>query len=138
MKTLRLSWTPPTEREDDTPLPEDDIKGYDLWMTVNPDVGYDPIESLMISCVEIQRAAVQARLVDRASLARYQNDNDALMSAATLRKAFRTDVDPILAMARKLDGGAIDPIQAYRAAGYRAKVAAERPHSEKAGSSGIV
>lgn len=97
----------------------------------------DPIESLMISCVEIQRAALQAKLVDRVALAEYQDDNDALMASATLRAAFRTDVSPIMAMARKLDGGAIDPISAYRASGYRQQVTEKRPVNTGSGG-GIV
>ncbi len=97
----------------------------------------DPIESLMISAIEIQRAYVQASLVDREALAGYQDDNDALMASATLRAAFRTDVDPILARARQLDGGAIDPVTTFRTAGYRAKAAASRPKASGAGG-GIV
>ncbi|SDX14689.1 L-rhamnose isomerase / sugar isomerase [Roseicitreum antarcticum] len=87
----------------------------------------DPIESLMISAVEVQRAFVQASLVDRTVLSGYQTDNDALMASATLRAAFRTDVEPILAMARLQAGGAIDPVAAYRASGYREGVADVRP-----------
>ncbi len=97
----------------------------------------DPIESLMISAVEIQRAYVQASLVDRTALAAYQDANDALMASATLRTAFRTDVEPILAKARHETGGAIDPILTYRASGYRASVAAKRPKVTGAGG-GIV
>ena len=87
----------------------------------------DPIESLMLSAVEVQRAYAQALLVDRKALAGYQDGNDALMATQTLKAAFRTDVEPILAMARLKAGGAIDPVAAYRASGYRKKVAAERP-----------
>jgi L-rhamnose isomerase/sugar isomerase len=97
----------------------------------------DPIESLMLSAIEVQRAYAQALLVDRAALAAYQDDNDALMATQTLKVAFRTDVGPILARARLDKGGAIDPVAAYRAAGYRAKVAAERPAAQ-AGGGGIV
>ena len=97
----------------------------------------DPIESLMISCVEIQRAYVQASLVDRVALAGYQDANDALMASATLRAAFRTDVDPILAKARQRSGGAINPVSAYRASGYRADVSQKRPIASGAGG-GIV
>jgi L-rhamnose isomerase / sugar isomerase len=97
----------------------------------------DPIESLMLSAVEVQRAYASALLVDRKALAGFQEANDALMATQTLKVAFRTDVDPILAMARLQSGGAIDPVAAYRASGYRAKVAAERP-AVAAGSSGIV
>lgn len=97
----------------------------------------DPIESLMISVIEIQRAFVLASLVDRVALAGYQDANDALMASATLRAAFRTDVDAILARARTEQGGAIDPIMAYRTSGYRAQVAAKRPKVSGAGG-GIV
>ena len=97
----------------------------------------DPIESLMASAVELVRACVQAHLVDREALARYQETNDALMALQTLKAAFTTDVSPILAMARHRAGGAIDPVAAFRGSGYRRKKAEERP--AKAGRlSGIV
>jgi L-rhamnose isomerase / sugar isomerase len=98
----------------------------------------DPIESLMSSAVEVQRAFVQAALVDRAALAGFQEANDALQSAQALKKAFRTDVSPILAMARLRSGGAIDPVAAYRASGYRESVAVKRPPKAGASGSGIV
>ena len=97
----------------------------------------DPIESLMLSAIEVQRAYAQALLVDREALASYQHSNDALMATQTLKLAFRTDVEPILAMARLQKGGAIDTVAAYRAAGYRAKVASERP-VVVAGGGGLV
>jgi len=98
----------------------------------------DPIESLMSSAVEVQRAFVQAALVDRAALAGFQADNDALQSAQALKKAFRTDVGPILAMARVRAGGAADPVACYRASGYRDHAAEKRPAKAGAGGSGIV
>lgn len=97
----------------------------------------DPIESLMLSAADVQRAYVQALLVDRKGLAAAQSSNDALAATEALRQAYRTDVEPILAMARFDNGGAIDLLGTYRASGYRAKVAAVRPAIE-AGSSGIV
>lgn len=97
----------------------------------------DPLESLMISAIEIQRAYVQASIVERDALAGYQSENDALMASATLRRAFRTDVEPILQMARLEAGAAIDPIMTYRASGYRAEVSKVRPKVSGAGG-GIV
>jgi L-rhamnose isomerase/sugar isomerase len=97
----------------------------------------DPIESLMRSANEIRRAYAMGLLVDRKTLAAYQDGNDALMASETLKTAFRTDVEPILAMARLKDGGAIDPVGTYRAAGYRRKVSVERPAVESGGG-GIV
>ncbi|HBF32605.1 L-rhamnose catabolism isomerase [Rhizobium sp.] len=97
----------------------------------------DPIESLMASANEIRRAYAQALLVDRVALEGYQNDNDALMATETLKLAYRTDVEPILAEARRRAGGAIDPVAAYRASGYRARIGAQRP-AVKGGSGGII
>lgn len=97
----------------------------------------DPIESLIASANEIRRAYAQALLVDRVALEGYQDGNDALMATETLKRAYRTDVEPILAEARRRAGGAIDPVATYRASGYRARVAAERP-AVKGGSGGIV
>jgi L-rhamnose isomerase/sugar isomerase len=97
----------------------------------------DPIESLMVSAMEIERAYVQALLVDRTALEGFQEGNDALMASQCLKAAFRTDVEPILAMARAEKGAAIDPVAAYRRSGYRAQVAAERP-AVAGGSGGIV
>jgi L-rhamnose isomerase / sugar isomerase len=87
----------------------------------------DPIESLMMSAVELQRAYVQARLVDRAALSEAQDKCDAMGALTTLKQAFTTDVAPIIAMARMRAGGAIDPLAVYRASGYRQHKAEERP-----------
>jgi L-rhamnose isomerase / sugar isomerase len=97
----------------------------------------DPIESLMRSANEVRRAYAQALLVDRGALDGFQKDNDALMASEALKDAFRTDVEPILAMARVESGGAADPVAAYRASGYRQKVSAVRPAVSGAGG-GIV
>lgn len=97
----------------------------------------DPIESLISSAGEVQRAFVQASLVDRDALAWYQEKNDALMALETLKVAFRTDVSPIMAMARNRSGGAIDPISLYRKSGYRRKKEKERPALRRGGA-GIV
>jgi L-rhamnose isomerase / sugar isomerase len=87
----------------------------------------DPIESLIVSAIELTRAYVQAHLVDREVLSEAQEKCDPLMALTTLKQAFTTDVSPILAMARERAGGAIDPIGAYRASGYRGRKAEERP-----------
>jgi L-rhamnose isomerase/sugar isomerase len=98
----------------------------------------DPIESLINSAVEVQRAFVQAALVDRAALKQHQDNNDALQSAQTLKQAYRTDVSAILAMARVRGGGAGDPVACYRASGYRDQAAERRPAKAGASGSGIV
>lgn len=97
----------------------------------------DPIESLISSANEIRRAYAQALLVDRDALGGYQDSNDALMASDALKRAYRTDVEPILAEARRRAGGAIEPIAAYRTSGYRQKVGKIRPAST-GGSGGII
>ncbi len=97
----------------------------------------DPVESLMVSACEVKRAYVQALLVDRTALDSYQEQNDALAAAETLKQAFRTDVEPILATARIRAGGAANVLEAYRQSGYRQTVAKARP-ATGGSSSGIV
>lgn len=89
----------------------------------------DPIESLMQSAIELQRAYAQALIVDRVALETAQDANDALGAHLELKRAFTTDVSSLLAIARLRAGGAIAPIAAYRASGYRAQKAKERPPS---------
>ena len=92
----------------------------------------DPIESLIVSSVELSRAYVQAHLVDRDALASYQQSNDPLMALQTLKSAYTADVSPILATARMRSGGAIDPIAVYRSSGYRRHAAETRPADTRA------
>ena len=97
----------------------------------------DPIESLIASAVEIQRAFIQASLIDRRALAAAQDASDVMLGHRLVKQAFVTDVSPILAEARRRKGGAIDPIATYRTSGYRAEKAKERPVVEGT-SAGIV
>jgi len=97
----------------------------------------DPIESLIASANEIRRAYAQALLVDRTALSAHQEDNDALMASDALKRAYRTDVEPVLAEARRRAGGALDPVATFRKSGYRERVARARPASA-AGGGGII
>ncbi len=93
----------------------------------------DPIESLITSAAELVRAFVQAHSVDRVQLSECQERNDPLMALHALKRAFHTDVEPVLGMARHRAGGAIDPIAVYRASGYRQQAARQRPASTRVG-----
>jgi L-rhamnose isomerase/sugar isomerase len=97
----------------------------------------DPIESLLTSAVEVQRAYAQALLVDREALDGFQQANDPLMASQTLKQGFTTDVQPILATARARKGAAIDPVAVYRASGYRETVTRIRP-AKTGGGGGFV
>lgn len=98
----------------------------------------DPIESLMVSAIELTRAFAQALLVDRERLAELQERNDALLASQTLKEAFTIDVSPILAQARARRGAAIDPIATYRESGYRQLAARSRPSQVESTGGGIV
>jgi L-rhamnose isomerase/sugar isomerase len=97
----------------------------------------DPIESLMTSAAQVQRTYAQALLVDRAALDAAQAANDALAATHVLKAAYQTDVTPLLQRVRLDAGGAIDPVGAYRASGYRRRVAEGRP-AAASGGGGIV
>ena len=87
----------------------------------------DPIESLLQTVDQLQQAYAKACLVDHEELAAHQESGDVLMAERTLKRAYETDVRPLVAEARRRRGGALDPIAAFRASGYRARKAAERP-----------
>jgi L-rhamnose isomerase / sugar isomerase len=86
----------------------------------------DPIESMLASAEAIAGCYARALLVDRAELHAAQDANDVMMAFQALRRAYSTDVRPIVAMARLEAGGAIDVLALYRASGWRARKAQER------------
>jgi L-rhamnose isomerase/sugar isomerase len=86
----------------------------------------DPIESMLSSAEAIGAAYAKALLVDRDALHAAQDGNDVMMAFQALRRAYRTDVTPILAMARAEAGGAIDVLGAYRDSDWRDRKAQER------------
>jgi L-rhamnose isomerase/sugar isomerase len=87
----------------------------------------------MLSALELTRAYAQALLVDREGLDAYQQGNDALQATQALKRAFTTDLGPILRRARQRKGAAIDPIAVYRSCGYREGVAKQRPAVARSG-----
>ena len=86
----------------------------------------DPIEALLQTVDQLQQAYAKALLVDRPALEAYQDAGDVLMAERTLKDAYETDVRPLVAEARLRAGGAADPVAAFRASGYRDRVARER------------
>jgi len=86
----------------------------------------DPIESLLMSASAIAGSYARALLVDRVALYAHQNGNDAVMAFQDLRRAYETDVGPILAMSRYELGGAIEPVAVYRDSRWRSRKAQER------------
>ena len=64
----------------------------------------------------------------RRGLADAQQANDPARATEVLHRAYRTDVRPLVAEARRRNGAALDPLATYRAVGYRAAKLAERGH----------
>ncbi len=84
------------------------------------------IEATIQTVTTAQEMFAKACLVDRKKLRDAQAKQNIIDAETCLRDAFYTDVQPLLAEWRKKHGVAADPMAAYRASGYEAKVAKER------------
>ena len=101
----------------------------------NPDLAWmidashnikDPLEDLLQSLEAIQEAYAKALLVDQEELKVAQSRNDVTLCQEILQNAYRADVRPLLAEARALRGGAIDPLKSYRNLNVRTGLIKER------------
>ena len=79
----------------------------------------DPIEAFLQTADQLQKAYAKALLVDRERLATYRVKNDVLKAENTLKEAYEADVGPLVAEARRRRNGALAPVAAFRASGYR-------------------
>ncbi len=86
----------------------------------------DPLEDLLQSVEAIQIAYAQALLVDYVALEEARENNDVAYAQEIIQRAYRTDVRPLVAEARMRSGGALFPLQLFRATGARKKLIAER------------
>jgi L-rhamnose isomerase / sugar isomerase len=101
----------------------------------NPDLAWmidashnvkDPLEDLIQSLEAIQEAYAKALLVDQNALKNAQLENDVVLCQEILQGAYRTDVRPLLAEARLISGGVLNPIQAFRSLNVRGQLIKER------------
>ncbi len=86
----------------------------------------DPIESMLSSAEAIAQCFAKALLVNREALHAAQDANDTMMAFQALRRAYNTDVGPIVAKARAEAGGAIDVLATYRKSQWRERKSQER------------
>lgn len=86
----------------------------------------DPLEDLLQSVEAIQLAYAQALLVDRAALEEAREANDVVRAQEVLQEAFRTDVRPLVAEARRRAGGALQPLALFRQLTIRQQLISER------------
>jgi L-rhamnose isomerase/sugar isomerase len=84
------------------------------------------IAGMIQSVVNIQTAYAKALLVNRACLRERQEAGDVVGAHAVLLDAYETDVRPLLAVVREEMGCPPDPLAAFQASGYQAKIAAAR------------
>ena len=101
----------------------------------NPDLGWmidashnikDPLEDLLQSVEAIMLAYAQALIIDRKALEQAQANNDVVTAQEILQNAYRTDVRPLIAEARRAAGAALDPIAYYRETKVRQSLINER------------
>ena len=85
------------------------------------------------SIMNVQEAVAKALLVDQKALKAAQQSGDVLAAHECLMDAFNTDVRPLLREWREGHGLNPEPMQAYAASGYAAKIAAERVGGNQAG-----
>lgn len=84
------------------------------------------IEAMIQTATTAQELFLKAELVDLKKLGEAQLVMDIVEAEGCLKDAFATDVRPILSSWRSARNLAPEPMMAYRASGYEAKVAKER------------
>ena len=84
------------------------------------------IDAMIQSVMNIQTAYAKALTVDEPAVAEAQQAGDVLGAHRLLLDAFETDVRPLLGRLRSEAGLEHDPVEAFRAAGYAARLADER------------
>jgi L-rhamnose isomerase/sugar isomerase len=84
------------------------------------------IDAMIQSVMNIQAAYAKALLVDEQRLSAAQLEGDVLGAHRILLDAFETDARPLLGRLRGELGVELDPVAAFRAGGYAARLAEER------------
>ncbi|MFZ4749381.1 MAG: TIM barrel protein [Phycisphaerales bacterium] len=94
------------------------------------------VEAMVQTVVTAQELFAKALLVDLGALDAARARHDIVAAEECLRRAFATDVRPMLAEWRDSRGFAADPLAAHRASGYQARAAAARlPRKNASGGS---
>jgi L-rhamnose isomerase / sugar isomerase len=135
----------------DDDLTTGSIQPFQLYLIFNelvsdgegavPDLAYmldqshnlkDPIEDLLQATEAVLLAYAQALILDRRVLRDAQEDNDPARAQSLVQQAYRTDVLPLVAEARRRNGAAIRPLETYRYVGYRERKIEERGRESRA------
>jgi len=85
------------------------------------------------SIMNVQEAVAKAVLVNQVALKQAQLAGDVLAAHEVLMDAYNTDIRPLLREWRTDKGLAPEPMMAYAASGYAAKIAVDRIGGQQAG-----
>lgn len=99
---------------------------YPAWMIDASHNTKDPLEDLLQSVEAILTAYAKALLVDQKAVKKAQASQDVVLAQELLKKAYLTDVRPLLAEVRRLQKGALNPLAAYRQLNIRQQLIDER------------
>ncbi|WP_333821053.1 TIM barrel protein [Ohtaekwangia sp.] len=102
------------------------INPMPAWMIDASHNVKDPLEDLLQSVEAIRLAYTQALLVNKEELEAARENNDATLAQEILQNAYRTDVRPLLAEARKRTGAALHPLSLFRSLNVRRQLIQER------------
>lgn len=91
------------------------------------------LEAMLVSVLNCQTAYAKALIVDYKTLTARQQAGDVLGAHGVLVDAFETDIRPLLAQVREELGRPANPLAAYRADSYAARVAEKRGKDSGAG-----
>jgi L-rhamnose isomerase/sugar isomerase len=86
----------------------------------------DPLEDLLQSVEAIMIAYTQALLMDTKKLEMARQNNDVSQAQEILQSAYRIDARPLVAEARMIAGGALQPLQLFRQLKIRDNLIKER------------
>ena len=93
----------------------------------------DKIPGQIRSVMNVQEATAKALLVDAEELRAAQLAGDVLAANAVLMDAYNTDVRPLLAQLREEKGLDPDPMRAFLATDYLARIAQDRVSGRQSG-----
>jgi L-rhamnose isomerase/sugar isomerase len=86
----------------------------------------EKVEAMILSVVNLQESYARALIIDSRALTATQQAGDVLGGHELLLDAYQTDVRPLCAHVREQLGAAADPVGAFRASGYVARMAEQR------------
>ncbi len=113
----------------------EDEAGKDLQIAYMIDQSHaikPKVEAMIQTAVTVQQLFAKSLCVDRKALASARKREDTIASEECLKSAFNKDVTPILRAVRKKLGVPADPLAAFGASGYGARVAKDRRAKRKA------